>query len=94
MLLFPMGSLVTLINHYRTFDADGGSSTTSKSKPNAYLTWNKGSLLANQHAWHDMSVNQLADLHRIGLVMSVKAMEDIAEGDEYVISKKCGLPLT
>ena len=84
LLLFPMGSLVTLINHYRPIDLEGESSTTAKSdlQPNAFLTWRRGTSLTNAHEWHDMGVNELAEMNRIGLVMSVEALQDINAGDE------------
>lgn len=73
VLLFPIGSQVSLINH-----APAG-------KANAYITWSRHKHVTNDHSWHDLSVAQLAEKNKIGIVMVVEALRDIEEGEEIFI---------
>lgn len=74
LLLFPLGSLVTLINH-------------SSKSPNAYITWSKRKdKISNQHEYHDYSVEKLAQVDNVVLVMKVVAMREIAEGEEILLN--------
>jgi hypothetical protein len=74
LLLFPLGSLVTLINH----KPEGATA-------NAYITWSTDKSLQNQHEYHDASVEDLSRLNRIALVMKVVAIRDIKEGEEIFL---------
>jgi hypothetical protein len=51
--------------------------------PNAYTTWSKASDngLANQHMYHDVSVQEMAQVDKVVIVMKVVALRDIAKGD-------------
>jgi hypothetical protein len=74
MLLFPIGSLVTMINH--------------KSNANAYITWSNHKYLPNEHTWHDTAPNELLDTSpkdRLGIVMRVVASRDIEEREEVFL---------
>ncbi|CAJ1959111.1 unnamed protein product [Cylindrotheca closterium] len=74
LLLFPLGSLATLINH------QSGKSS------NAYVTWSRRvDKLPNQHQYHDYTVEQMAEVSKIVLTMKVVATSDIAEGDEIFL---------
>ena len=74
MLLFPMAGHVGLINHQK--------------QPNAYITWSRvrDNGLSNQHAFHDVSVEKMAEVARIVVVMKVVALREIEEGEEVTIS--------
>lgn len=75
MLLFPIGSLVTMINH--------------KSNANAYITWSNHKYMPNEHTWHDKAPNELmldqTPKDRLGIVMRVVASRDIQEGEEVFL---------
>ena len=73
LLLFPLGSHVGLINH----DKD----------PNAYITWSriKDNGLPNQHAYQDVSVDEMAMVDKIVVVMKIVARRPIEEGEEITI---------
>lgn len=73
LLLFPLGSHVGLINH--------------DEKPNAYITWSriKDNGLPNQHKYHDDTVQELAKVDKIVVVMKVVALREIAEDEEITI---------
>jgi len=74
MLLFPLGSLVTLINH-----KSGKSS-------NAYMSWSlRADKLPNQHQYHDYTVEQMADVTKIVLTMKVVATKEIASDEEIFL---------
>ena len=74
MLLFPMAGHVGLINHH--------------SEPNAFITWSRvrDNGLANQHAFHDVTVAEMAEVGRVVVVMKVVALRGIDEGEEVTIS--------
>ena len=74
LLLFPLGSMATLINY-------------SRKNPNAYMTWSKASDngLANQHMYHDVSVQEMALVDKVVIVMKVVALREIAEGEEVLL---------
>lgn len=73
LLLFPLGSLVNLINHRRK-----GS--------NAYITWSKrADKLPNQHQYHDYTVEEMANTNKIVLTMKVVATREIAPGEEIFL---------
>ena len=73
VLLFPIGSQVNLINH-----APAG-------KANAYITWSRHKHVTNDHSLHDLSVEQLAQRNKVGIVMVVQALRDIEPNDEIFI---------
>ena len=73
VLLFPIGSQVNLINH------------APKGKANAYVTWSRHKHVTNDHSLHDLSVEQLAERNKIGIVMVVQALRDIEPGEEIFI---------
>lgn len=73
ILLFPIGSHVTLINH-----APAG-------KANAYITWSRHKHVPNDHSLHDLTIDQLAERNKVGIVMVVQALRDIEEGEEVFI---------
>eukprot|EP00980_Cylindrotheca_fusiformis_P005804 scaffold1223_cov119-Cylindrotheca_fusiformis.AAC.7 len=73
LLLFPLGSLVNLINH-------------SRKGSNAYMTWSKrADKLPNQHQYHDFTVEQMANTNKIVLTMKVVATRDIGPGEEIFL---------
>ena len=74
LLLFPLGSMVTLINH-------------SRKAPNAYVTWSKASdnNLSNQHQYHDYTIDQLANVDKVVLMMKVVALREIATDEEILL---------
>ncbi|KAL3938152.1 MAG: hypothetical protein SGBAC_006882 [Bacillariaceae sp.] len=74
LLLFPLGSLATLINHQ-----SGKSSNT-------YVTWSRrADKLPNQHQYHDYTVEQMAEVNKIVLTMKVVATRDVEEGEEIFL---------
>lgn len=74
MLLFPLGSLATWINHQ------------SAQASNAYMTWSRrADKLPNQHQYHDFTVEQMADVTKIVLAMKVVATKDIGPGEEIFL---------
>jgi hypothetical protein len=74
LLLFPLGSHVASINH-----------RPAGLTPNAYITWSKDKSIPNQHDYHDVSVQELAKVNRIVVVMKVVALRDIAKGEEIFL---------
>jgi hypothetical protein len=74
LLLFPLGSMVTLINH-------------SAKSPNAYITWSmrKDNNLSNKHQYHDYTVDELAQVDKVVLMMKVVALRDIAADEEILL---------
>jgi hypothetical protein len=74
LLLFPLGSHVASINHH-----PAGLS------PNAYITWSKDKSIPNQHDYHDVTVQEMAKVNRIVIVMKVVALRDIAKGEEIFL---------
>jgi hypothetical protein len=74
LLLFPLGSHVASINHH-----------PAGLTPNAYITWSKDKSIPNQHDYHDVSVQELAKVNRIVIVMKVVALRDIAKGEEIFL---------
>lgn len=73
VLLFPIGSQVSLINH------------APPGKANAYVTWSRHKHVTNDHSLHDLSVEQLAQKNKVGVVMIVQALRDIEPGEEVLI---------
>jgi len=75
MLLMPVGSMVTLINHQQG------------SKVNAKVQWSTNKHWGNKEFWLDEQPTDLVEesYHHIGLVMEVVATRDIKEGDEIFI---------
>lgn len=71
MLLFPVASTVSQINH--------------SPEPNARITWSKNKHWGNAHDWHDATIERCAEEQRIGIVMEVYAIKDINAGDEVTI---------
>lgn len=73
LLLFPLGSHAGLINHDKS--------------PNAYITWSRvaDNNLPNQHAFQDVSVDAMAEVNRIVVVMKIVAIRPIEEGEEVTI---------
>lgn len=71
MLLLPVSSMVSQINH--------------SPEPNARITWAKSKHWGNDNEWHDATVERCSLEHRIGVVMEVFAVKDIKEGDEITI---------
>jgi hypothetical protein len=74
MLLFPLGSMITLINH-------------NHKEPNAYITWSKrnDNNLPNQHEHHDMTVAEMAGVDKVVLVMKVVALKEIGPDEEIFL---------
>ena len=73
MLLFPLGSMVSSINH-------------SRKNSNAYITWSRmADKLPNQHRYHDYTVEQMANTDKIVLTMKIVATKDIAPGEEILL---------
>jgi hypothetical protein len=75
LLLIPVGPLVTLINH-------AGKSA------NSFITWsnNINDVLQTSKSYLELSVEDLAEEHNIGIVMKVVARTDIKEGDEITLN--------
>ncbi|CAB9512428.1 Guanylate cyclase [Seminavis robusta] len=73
ILLLPIGSYVSMINH-----APAG-------KANAYITWSRHKHVTNDHGLHDLSIEQLAERNKVGIVMVVQALRDIEVGEEIFI---------
>jgi hypothetical protein len=74
LLFFPLGSHVASINH-----------RPAGLTPNAYLTWSKDKSIPNQHDYHDVSVQDMAKVNRIVIVMKVVALRDIQKGEEIFL---------
>lgn len=74
LLLFPMASHVSLINH-------------QSDSPSARVAWArvKDNGLANQHKYQDFTVRELAFVDRPVVVMKFVAERDIEEGEEVTI---------
>ncbi len=73
LLLVPLSSHVGLINHQKI--------------PNAYITWSRVSdnELTNQHKYQDYTVNELAEVDKIVIVMKVVALREIDEDEEITL---------
>eukprot|EP00934_Nitzschia_sp_Nitz4_P004738 Nitzschia sp. Nitz4//scaffold27_size158506//35282//37299//NITZ4_002586-RA/size158506-snap-gene-0.210-mRNA-1//-1//CDS//3329545446//4728//frame0 len=74
LLLFPLASQVTLINHNAV-------------TPNAMVTWArvKDNGLSNQHMYQDYTVEQLSQVTDIVMVLKIVALRDLLPGEEVTI---------
>jgi hypothetical protein len=73
LLLFPLGSMVNLINH-------------SLKNSNAYITWSRrADILPNRHEYHDYTVEAMASIDKIVLTMKVVATKQIEPDDEIFL---------
>ena len=75
MLLMPVGSMVTLINHQ------------PPKRANAKVQWSNNKHWGNAEYWLDQNPESLVedDYRHIGIVMEVVAIRDIKEGEEVFI---------
>lgn len=74
LLLFPIGPQVTLINN-------GGG------KSNAFITWTKqNDPITNPKGYLELSVDEMAKVKEVALVMKVVARTDIAAGEEITLN--------
>ena len=76
LVLYPLAPLVTLINH------------GSNDKANAYITWSKerDHNLPNDHQYHDMPIEELAQTDKVVVVMKIVALRPIQEGEEILLN--------
>ena len=73
MLLFPISSMMTQVNH------------APPEKANARVTWSKNKYWGNAFDLQDMPPKELAEYHHVSLTMELFALRDIEEGEEVFI---------